>query len=118
MRTAIIPIVASHVTQSCETPPAQIAQRQTPVAAANIVINAGRVEGNISPMLYGQFDEFMFEGVKRGLTAELLRDRGFEESPNAIGLPRDWERDPDARNDDPVLHFHWDDSVFYPARMD
>src|SRR5439155_8603599 len=64
---------------------------------------------------YGQFDEFMFEGVKRGLTAELTRDRSFEEPPNAIGLPRDWERDPDERNDDPVLHFHWDASVYYPT---
>jgi hypothetical protein len=55
-------------------------------------------------MLYGQFDEFMFEGVKRGLTAELIRDRSFEEGPIAVGLPRNWERDPDDRNDDPGLH--------------
>jgi alpha-N-arabinofuranosidase len=67
-------------------------------------------------MLYGQFDEFMFEGVKRGLTAELIRDRSFEEVPNAIGLPRDWERDPDDRNHDPGMHFHWDDVVYYPTR--
>jgi alpha-L-arabinofuranosidase len=93
-------------------------QRQRLVASATVFIDANRVEGRISPMLYGQFDEFMFEGVKRGLTAELLRDRGFEQAPNAIGLPRDWERDPDARNDDPVLHVHWDDSVFYSTRMD
>jgi len=29
------------------------------------------------PYALCQFDEFMFEGVKRGLTAELIRDRGF-----------------------------------------
>jgi alpha-N-arabinofuranosidase len=86
------------------------------LATANITIDASKVEGSISPMLYGQFDEFMFEGVKGGLYAELIRDRSFEQPPNAIGLPRYWERDPDDRNDDPALHFHWDDSVFYPNR--
>src|SRR5439155_22491937 len=83
---------------------------------ARIDIDADRIEGQISAVLYGQFDEFMFEGVKRGLTAELIRDRGFEEAPNAIGLPHDWQRDPDDRNDDPGLHLLWDDSVYYPTR--
>lgn len=83
-------------------------------AGAHISVDAAKVEGEISPILYGQFDEFMFEGVKRGLTAELLRDRSFDDAPNAIGLPRYWERDPDDRNDDPALHFHWDADRFYP----
>ena len=82
---------------------------------AAISIDASKVEGEISPILYGQFDEFMFEGVKGGLSAELLRDRSFDASPNAIGLPRYWERDPDDRNDDSALHFHWDADVFYPS---
>src|SRR5882762_5764636 len=85
---------------------------------ANIDIRAEQVEGQISPLLYGQFDEIMFEGVKRGLTAELIRDRGFDEPPNAIGLPRDWAREPDDRNDDPGLHFGWDDAVYYAVRHD
>ena len=85
---------------------------------ATISIDASKVEGNISPILYGQFDEFMFEGVKGGLYAELIRDRSFNEAPNAIGLPRNWEREPDDRNDDPALHFRWDDSVFYPMARD
>ena len=59
-------------------------------AAARIEIDAGRVEGRIDPLLYGQFIEFMFEGIKGGLHAELLRNRGFEEPPNAIGLSRHW----------------------------
>src|SRR2546423_13372586 len=84
-------------------------------AAASITIDAGKVEGNISPALYGQFDEFMFEGVKGGLHAEVIRDRSFEEPPNVIGLPRYWERYPDDRNDDYAFSFRWDDSVFYPA---
>src|SRR3984893_12859923 len=84
--------------------------------SASIDIDVDRVEGQISPVLYGQFDEFMFEGVKRGLTAELIRDRSFDEAPNAIGLPRYWEREPDDRNDDPGLHFHWDDAVYYSMR--
>src|SRR2546421_8240239 len=81
---------------------------------ATISIDASKVEGNINPMLYGQFDEFMFEGVKGGLYAELIRDRSFEQPPNAIGLSRYWERDPDDRNDDPGLSFQWDNSIFYP----
>jgi len=85
---------------------------------ARIDIHADRIEGQISPVLYGQFDEFMFEGVKRGLTAELIRDRSFDEAPNAIGLPRDWEREPDDRNDDPGLHFRWDEAVYYPIRQE
>jgi alpha-N-arabinofuranosidase len=65
-------------------------------------------------MLYGQFMEFMYEDIKGGLCAELIRNRSFEEPANAIGLSRYWERDPDDRNDDSVLKFHWDDSVSYP----
>ncbi|HVE78923.1 MAG TPA: alpha-L-arabinofuranosidase C-terminal domain-containing protein [Gemmatimonadaceae bacterium] len=91
-------------------------QGATPApATARIVIDAARPEGEISPTLYGQFAEFMFEGVKGGLHAELLRDRGFEEPPSAIGLPRHWERYPDDRNDDYGLAFRWDDSVAYPV---
>jgi alpha-N-arabinofuranosidase len=85
---------------------------------ASIDIHADQVEGEISSTLYGQFDEFMFEGVKRGLTAELIRDRGFDEAADAIGLPRDWGREPDDRNDDPGLHFGWDDGVYYPSGHD
>jgi alpha-N-arabinofuranosidase len=82
---------------------------------ARVIIDATRVEAEISPTLYGQFAEMMFGGVKRGLHAEQLLDRGFEDSPNAIGLPRYWERYPDDRNDDYGLHFRWDDSVAYPV---
>jgi alpha-L-arabinofuranosidase len=85
-------------------------------AAARILVDATKVEGEISPLLYGQFDEFMFEGVKGGLSAELVRDRSFDGAPNSIGLPRYWERDPDDRNDDPGVHFHWDDTVFFPQK--
>jgi len=80
---------------------------------AAVAIDAAAVENHISPRLYGQFAEFMFQNIKFGLHAELLRDRGFEEAANAIGLPRFWERDPDDRNDD-AIHFGWDDSAPYP----
>ncbi len=83
-------------------------------ARAQINVDAQKVEGRISPMLYGHFMEHMYEDVKFGLYAELIRDRSFEDAPNAIGLPRFWERDPDDRDDDSPLKFHWDDSVFYP----
>ena len=60
----------------------------------------------------------MFEDIKGGLYAELIRDRGFNEAPNALGLSRYWERDPDDRDDDDALHFTWDDSVYAPVRGD
>src|SRR6516165_10180329 len=70
-----------------------------PPAVAVIQIDASRPDGAMSPLLYGQFLEYMFGCIKGGLHAELLRDRSFEEAPNAIGLPRYWERYPDERND-------------------
>jgi alpha-N-arabinofuranosidase len=82
---------------------------------ASLAIDARRVEGNISPLLYGQFMEFMYEGIKGGLYAELIRNRSFEETPNAIGLSRYWERYPDDRNDDYALNFRWDEKLSYPA---
>ncbi|HUS10161.1 MAG TPA: alpha-L-arabinofuranosidase C-terminal domain-containing protein [Pyrinomonadaceae bacterium] len=83
---------------------------------ATITIDARKVENRISPLLYGQFLEFMFEGVKGGLHAELIRNRSFEEMPNIIGLPRHWDRYPDDRNDDYALTFLWDEDVAYPQR--
>jgi alpha-N-arabinofuranosidase len=83
--------------------------------SATIRISASRAEGKVDPLLYGQFLEYMFECIKFGLHAELLRDRGFEEAANVIGLPRDWDRYPDNRDDD-ALAFAPDASVFYPDR--
>jgi alpha-L-arabinofuranosidase len=83
-------------------------------APAKITIDASKVEGRVSPKLYGQFAEFMFENIKGGMHAELVRNRSFEEAANAIGLSRHWEREPDDRNDDPAMRLHWDDSVSYP----
>lgn len=88
------------------------------IQRASISIDARKVENRISPLLYGQFLEFMYEGIKGGLHAELIRNRSFEEPPNAIGLSRDWERYPDDRNDDYALTFHWDDKIAYPIRND
>ena len=81
---------------------------------ATLEIDANKVENTLSPTLYGQFAEFMFEDIKGGLSAELIRDRGFDEQPNALGLPRYWERDPDDRNDDSALHFTWDVNTHLP----
>lgn len=83
---------------------------------ASISIDARKVENRISPLLYGQFLEFMYEGIKGGLHAELIRNRSFEEPPNVIGLSRNWERYPDDRNDDYALTFHWDDKHAYPQQ--
>lgn len=85
-----------------------------PPATASIEIDAGTAEGRISPLLYGQFAEFMFEGIKGGLHAELIRNRSFEEEPNAIGVSRHWDRYPDDRNDDYAISFSWDAAAAYP----
>ena len=84
-------------------------------ATATLTIDASRIENVLSPTLYGQFAEFMFEDIKDGLSAELIRDRGFDEQPNALGLSRYWERDPDDRNDDGAMHFTWDADVYLPV---
>jgi alpha-N-arabinofuranosidase len=81
---------------------------------ASITIDVSKVENRISPLLYGQFLEFMFEGIKGGLHAELIRNRSFEEPANVIGLSRNWDRYPDDRNDDYALSFHRDDQFSYP----
>jgi alpha-N-arabinofuranosidase len=70
-----------------------------PPLAATIEIDAGTVENRISPLLYGQFLEFMYEGIKGGLHAELIANRGFDADPTA-GLPPRWQRYPDDRIDD------------------
>jgi alpha-N-arabinofuranosidase len=82
---------------------------------ATVEIDAGHVEGSISPLLYGQFAEFMFENIKQGMHAELILNRSFEEQPNTIGLSRYWERYPDDRNDDYAISFAWDSAVAYPT---
>jgi alpha-N-arabinofuranosidase len=80
----------------------------------DIGIDATSVEGRISPLLYGQFMEFMFEGIKYGLHAEMIRDRGFEDAPSQAGLPPSWKRYPDNRDDDYALTARRDDEVAYP----
>ncbi|HUE83744.1 MAG TPA: alpha-L-arabinofuranosidase C-terminal domain-containing protein [Pyrinomonadaceae bacterium] len=85
---------------------------------ASIVVDARKVENRISPLLYGQFLEFMYEGIKGGVHAELLRDRSFGEQPNVIGLPRNWERYPDERNDDYALNFAHDERLSYPPERE
>jgi alpha-L-arabinofuranosidase len=97
---------------------ALLASAQTNLARASISVDANKPTGKINPLLYGQFIEHMFEGVKFGLHGELLRNRSFEEQPNVIGLSRYWERYPDDRNDDYALNFAWDSTVSYPERKE
>jgi alpha-N-arabinofuranosidase len=92
-----------------------ITRAQNQPQRASITIDPASTVGKINPLLYGQFIEHMYEGVKFGLYAELLRNRSFEEHPNAIGLSRYWERYPDDRNDDYGLNFSWDSSISYPG---
>jgi alpha-N-arabinofuranosidase len=85
------------------------------VPRATISIDATKVENSLSPLLYGQFAEFMFENIKGGMHAELIVNRGFEETPNVLGLSRYWERYPDNRNDDFAITFAWDQEEAYPS---
>src|SRR5262245_30070700 len=117
----VLAIVASGATFS---------QSLQAVATATVDIDATLVENRISPLLYGQFVEFMYEGIKGGLHAELIRNRGFDSSAfakatadksfaeasadkspakatgdKASVLPRYWERYPDDRIDDYGITF-------------
>jgi alpha-N-arabinofuranosidase len=83
---------------------------------ATVTIDATRVANRLSPQLYGHFIEYMFEGIKFGLHAEMLRNRSFEEPASSIGLPRYWEREPNDRNDDRETRFYWDSTVGYAAQ--
>ncbi len=88
------------------------------VQEARIIVDAAQVEGQIDSRLYGQFAEFMYEGVKGGLSAELVRNRGFDEAANNFGLSRYWERYPDDRIHDYGMSLLWDDSVACPVALD
>jgi alpha-N-arabinofuranosidase len=87
-----------------------------PPPTARIEIDARTVEGHISPLLYGQFMEYMFEGIKGGLHAELIRNRSFEEDPGPTAFSKQWERYPDNRVDDYAISFSRDEITAYPSR--
>ena len=86
--------------------------------SASLSVDAAKVENKINPGLYGQFVEIMFGGVNGVLWDELIRNRGFEEPPNEIGLSRDWQREPDDRNHDPAVQLAWDASASSPFSHD
>jgi alpha-N-arabinofuranosidase len=104
------------VTWLLQSPVSSRLAAQTVSQEASIEIDASEPGSKLSPLLYGQFLEFMFQGIKGGLQAELIQNRSFDEAPNAIGLPRYWERYPDDRNDDPAIEFFSDHSTAYPER--
>jgi alpha-L-arabinofuranosidase len=82
---------------------------------ARIMVDTSRVENHVSPMMYGAFSEIMAEGVQRGITAEMLHDRSFEEAPNHLGLPASWRIEPDERNDNAgALKFEQTTQEAYP----
>ncbi|MBI4601853.1 MAG: hypothetical protein HY721_07815 [Planctomycetes bacterium] len=89
-----------------------------PEGPLKVTIDAGKPLNPIHPILHGHFLEFMFEGVKGGLHAELLRNRGFEGPPSRIGLPRYWERYPDDRIHDPAMKLAQDRTQHYPPIED
>ncbi len=66
---------------------------------ATVQVDSARVVNGISPRMYAAFTEMMAEDIKRGLTAEMLLDRSFEQAPDTYGLPAQWKLEPDERND-------------------
>jgi alpha-N-arabinofuranosidase len=66
---------------------------------ATIKVDTTRVENHVSPRMYASFVEMMAEDVKWGMTAEMVHDRSFEEAPDYLGLPAEWQLEPDERND-------------------
>lgn len=67
--------------------------------SATLRIDASHVVNHVSPRMYAGFVEMMAEDVKRGLTAEMLLDRSFEQPTDYLGLPTHWQLEPDERND-------------------
>jgi alpha-N-arabinofuranosidase len=83
-----------------------LASAQAPApASSHIIIDATQAPSPVSRYLHGQFIEYMFQGIKDGLDAELLHNRSFEGVADEIGLTRYWWRDPDTRNDDFRIRF-------------
>lgn len=84
--------------------------------SATIKIDPARVENHVSPNMYAAFVEIMAEGVRRGITAEMLHDRSFEECPDYLGLPAGWRIEPDERNDnDGAIKFEQTTDEAYPT---
>lgn len=82
---------------------------------ATISVDANRVENHISPRMYASFVEMMAQDVKRGMTAEMLHDRSFEQCTNYLGLPAAWRLEPDERNDNVgAIRFAQDVDQAYP----
>ena len=69
------------------------------IQAATIKVGTTRVVNHVSPRMYASFVEMMAEDVKWGMTAEMVHDRSFEEAPDYLGLPAEWQLEPDERND-------------------
>jgi alpha-N-arabinofuranosidase len=69
------------------------------VESSSVTVDAHQAENRISRGMYASFTEMMAEDVKRGLTAEMLHDRSFEQSTDYLGLPAAWRLEPDERND-------------------
>ena len=86
----------------------QQAPPNAPEDRATVRINAADRLNPVSDLLYGQFAEFMFENIKGGMWAELLVNRGFEDTAPPPAASHYWERYPDNRNH--ANGFHLDGS--------
>jgi alpha-N-arabinofuranosidase len=93
-----------------------VASAAAQTEAASVTVNAHQVENRVSPGMYASFVEMMAEDVKRGLTAEMLQDRSFEQGTDYLGLPAAWRLEPDERNDNVgAIRFAQTSEDAYPA---
>ncbi|WP_419805535.1 alpha-L-arabinofuranosidase C-terminal domain-containing protein [Terriglobus sp.] len=92
-----------------------VLRAQTP-GTATVQVDATHVENRVSPRMYSAFTEMMAEDVKRGLTAEMLLDRSFEQPVDYLNLPAHWQQEPDERNDVAgAFHFAQTTDAAYPV---
>jgi alpha-N-arabinofuranosidase len=76
--SAVTPASAASSTSAVTAPPATAPAATAPTGPIVLQIDAGKVTGKVSPMLYGLMTEeinFAYEG---GLYAELIRNRSFK----------------------------------------
>jgi alpha-L-arabinofuranosidase len=98
--------IAATLIFSFAFPGAASAPVVTPSQQAMITVDADKVINHVSARMYAAFVEMMNEDVKRGMTAEMLLDRSFEDAPDYLHLPAHWQIEPDERNDNGgAIHF-------------
>jgi len=79
----------------------------------NIEIDAASIIAKVNPNIYGNFIEFIDDCINKGMWAELLLNRGFEnEDSNNDGVSEPWY--PTGMND--IVKYSMDEYNSYNSR--